>query len=176
VATTVIALACQVVLFYRPQSANLVSDAYKPVDGELWISRSLGADPAAEEDPTTTEAHFKLFGGMSSLKLMIASVSVIIIVCAVQIVEYIFHSLHLLTHDTPFYQMVQSIEKELMVVGFTAFIFKIIVNTTSFLALDWFHSLEYAGMPHLRAVTAVVLAPCFAAHSLPSPSVPAQTS
>lgn len=90
--------------------------------------------------------HFELFGGISSLDIMIASISVLIIVCAVQMVEYLFHTLHLATHDTPFNQMVHSIEKELMVVGFTAFIFKIIVNTTSFLELEWFHSLEYAGM------------------------------
>jgi len=76
---------------------------------------------------------------------MIASIAVIIIVGAVQCIEYSFHSLHLITHDTPFNQMVQSIEKELMVVGFTAFIFKIVVNTTNFLELEWYHSLEYAG-------------------------------
>ena len=97
---------------------------------------------SSEGEETT---HFELFGGVTSLNILIGSVSVIIIVCAVQLVEYFFHTLHLFTHDTPFNQMVHSIEKELMVVGFTAFVFKVIVNSTDFLKLDWFHSLEYAG-------------------------------
>jgi hypothetical protein len=137
-----IALVCQTAISNPFQSIKFFSISYQPSDGLSWISRSLSS---GGDDTTATEAHFELFGGISSLKLMVASVSVIIIVCAVQLVEYLFHHLHLLTHDTPFNQMVQSIEKELMVVGFTAFIFKIIVNTTSFLALEWFHSLEYAG-------------------------------
>eukprot|EP01032_Pedospumella_encystans_P007663 gene7663-9168_t len=78
------------------------------------------------------------------LGIYIGTVSVIIIVFAVQMVEYFFHLLHTFTHDTPFHRMVQSIEKELMVVGFTAFMFKILVDTTHFLDLDWFHALEYA--------------------------------
>ena len=99
----------------------------------------------APTDDGAQASHFSLFGGISSLDIMIASISVIIIVGAVQCIEYLFHTLHLITHDTPFNQMVQSIEKELMVVGFTAFIFKIVVNTTDFLDLEWFHCLEYAG-------------------------------
>ena len=103
-------------------------------------------DDHATDDHGTDDAHaFSLFGGISGLGIYIGTVSVIIIVFAVQLVEYFFHLLHTFTHDTPFHRMVQSIEKELMVVGFTAFMFKILVDTTHFLDLDWFHALEYAG-------------------------------
>ena len=98
-------------------------------------------------------SHSSPFGGISSLDIMSASIAVIIIVGAVQCIEYLFQRLYLITHDTPFNQMVQSIEKELMVVGFTAFVFKIVVNTTSFLDLEWFHSLEYAGRALLYSIS-----------------------
>lgn len=88
---------------------------------------------------------FSLFGAITGLTIFAGTVSVLIIIAAVQTTDYMFHLLHNVTHDTPFNQMVQSIEKELMVVGFTAFAFKIMVDTTSFLDLEWFHSLEYAG-------------------------------
>ena len=122
-------------------SLSLQSLGYEALRG---LVRRLSS--ASETDAGATGAiHFTLFGGMTSLDVFVGTMSVIIIVAAVQFVEYLFHSLHVVTHDTPFNQMVQSIEKELMVVGFTAFIFKIIVNTTDFLELEWFHSLEYAG-------------------------------
>jgi hypothetical protein len=104
-------------------------------------------------------AHFSLFGGITGLEIVVATVSIIIIVCAVQLVEYFFHMLHVITHDTPFYEMIQSIEKELMVVGFTAFMFKILVNTTSFLVLNWFHALEYAGKLLVLHASSVSFAP-----------------
>jgi hypothetical protein len=103
-------------------------------------------DHQATDDHATDDHHaFSLFGAISYLKLTQGTLSILIIVLAVLTVEYCFHMLHVVTHDTPFNQMVQSIEKELMAVGFTAFAFKIMVDTTHFLDLDWFHALEYAG-------------------------------
>jgi hypothetical protein len=103
-------------------------------------------DDHATDDHGSDDSHaFALFGAISALGVYSGTIAVLIIVLAVQCVEYFFHMLHALTHDTPFSKMVQIIEKELMVVGFTAFIFKIMVNTTSFLDLEWFHALEYAG-------------------------------
>lgn len=103
-------------------------------------------DDHAADDHGTDDSHaFSLFGAISGLPIYPGTVGVIIIVGAVQMVHHAFHGLHTFTHDTPFHQMVQSIEKELMGVGFTAFAFKIMVDTTSFLSLEWFHALEYAG-------------------------------
>lgn len=107
-----------------------------------FLSGGATDDAAAHAD----DGHaFSLFGGISGLGIYIGTISVIIIVGAVQMVEYMFHLLHKITHDTPFHQMVNGIENELMVVGFTAFVFKIMVDTTHFLSLEWFHGLEYAG-------------------------------
>jgi hypothetical protein len=113
---------------------------------------SEGYEPRLDEDSSMLVSlrrklsGFQIFGGVSSLNVFIASLSILIIIFAVQVVEYMFHYLHTLTTDTSFQEMMVIIEKELMGVGFTAFMFKIMVNTTSFLDLDWFHALEYAGI------------------------------
>ena len=62
-----------------------------------------------------------------------------------------------LTHDTTFKDMVLAIEKELTIVGCMAFIFKIILNTSTFLDQHWILSLEYADL--LVPVTSFVY--CF---------------
>lgn len=109
-------------------------------------------EPLADDIDTDDAPAFSLFGGISGLNIYMGTVSVIIIVCAVQLVEYSFHLLQTITYDTPFHRMVQSIEKELMVVGFTAFMFKVLVNTTSFLNLGWFQALDYAGTYNLLCI------------------------
>ncbi len=87
-----------------------------------------------------------LFGSLSYILIFQGSLSVVIIVFAVLAVEKAFHGLHTITHDTPFADMVSAIEKEMMIVGCMAFIFKIIISTSSFLNADWLHALEFAGI------------------------------
>jgi len=71
--------------------------------------------------------------------------------------EHIFHELHELTHDTTFKDMVLAIQKELTIVGSMAFILKIILNTSTFMPLEWIHAIEYADL--LVPVTSFVY--CF---------------
>lgn len=92
----------------------------------------------------TSETGHSLFGAIDGMEAFKGTISIIIIIFAVQAVEYVFHRLKHLTEDTPFVEMVAAIEGELMVVGFTAFIFKVLVNTTDFLTHEWFFALEYA--------------------------------
>ena len=92
---------------------------------------------------STAGAH-SLFGIMGQIQHFDGTISVILIIAAVWGTEYIFESLHILTHDTPFQDMVFAIEKELMIVGCMAFIFKIIVNLTS-IEPSWLLALEYSG-------------------------------
>lgn len=87
---------------------------------------------------------FTLFGAIPHLDVIIGSFSIIIIILAVQAVHSILRFIHEKTQVTPFKHTIIGIENELMVVGLTAFIFKIIVNTSEFLDDDWFHGLEYA--------------------------------
>lgn len=86
-----------------------------------------------------------LFGIVSHLDTTKGTIGVIAVVVAVLCVEYLFHVLHELTYDTPFEHLVPSLEKELMIVGFTAFLFKIVVTIEQGIDPDWYHALEYAG-------------------------------
>lgn len=68
-----------------------------------------------------------------------------IIIASVIAVDLLFHGLFHLTDDTPFAKMIHAIEKELMIVGFTAFIFKIIINSSDIISGDYLYALEFAG-------------------------------
>lgn len=116
---------------------------------------ALGASVAEPHDTytynsTADDGHHEvsssLFGSLSHIDVIDGTLSILIIVVAVLMVEKVFHGLHAITHDTPFADMVSAIEKELMIVGCMAFIFKIIVNTTHFLNEKWLHALEYADL------------------------------
>ena len=102
-------------------------------------------DQSEETTDNDDSQAYTLFGAITSLKVIAGTVSVLIIVAAVHMTEFVFHLLHEVTNDTPFAKMAQIIEKELMGVGFTAFCFKILLNTTSFLDAAWFHGIDYAG-------------------------------
>ncbi len=84
-----------------------------------------------------------IFGALPFVDPMIGAISMVIIVAVVLIVEHFFHRLHSYTHDTPFEQMLISIQKELMIVGTMSFIFKIILQSTS-MNIDWVLGLEFA--------------------------------
>ncbi len=119
--------------------------------GERHVSRALAGDDHADDhaddhgDDHGDDHAFSVFGGMQSLDIYLGSVSFIIIVFCILVLEHFFHELHTATHDTPFAEMVAAIEKELMIVGVMAFIFKCIVQSSSFLPLDWYHALEFGG-------------------------------
>ena len=63
----------------------------------------------------------------------------------VQIVERVFEFLLEITSETPFESVIILIQQELMIVGFTALLFKVIINTTHFLDYTWFFAIEYSG-------------------------------
>ncbi len=107
--------------------------------------RQLSTGSTGSDSENSSETAHSLFGSVDALNATIGTIAILIIIGAVQLVEYLFHGLHALTHDTPFQQMVSTIEKELMIVGCTAFIFKITINAKHFLTADWFYALEYAG-------------------------------
>jgi len=90
------------------------------------------------------EEHHSIFGSMTHLEPKAGAVSIVIIVVSVILVEMFFGFLNSLTKETPFEDMVLAIEKELMVVGCMAFVFKVIVNVGDFLPMNWFLALEYA--------------------------------
>lgn len=96
-------------------------------------SRSLG------------ETSVSLFNTLGLIDPEVTMLAIIIIVAAVLALETIFHMLNEVTRDTTFHRMVGAIEKELMLVGCTAFIFKIIVNAEIHVEEEWLIALEYSG-------------------------------
>jgi hypothetical protein len=109
-------------------------------------SESSHGDAEHGESEGHGESVETLFGSLGRFKPKIVAAALAIIVGTVLAMEYLFHGLHELTHDTPFHKMVSTIEKELMIVGCTAFLFKIFVNTTTFLEHNWLFALEYSGL------------------------------
>ena len=89
-------------------------------------------------------SHHSLFGSFVYLHRGKVSYSLLIVVGAVLFIEGLFHVVHTLTDDTPFLKVVDSLEKELMIVGLTAFLFKIVVDTVN-VDEGWFFALEVAG-------------------------------
>lgn len=85
-----------------------------------------------------------VFGSLHWITPMTGSLSIIIIIFAVYLVENLFHELHRYSDDTPFQDMIAGLEKELMIVGCMAFIFKVIISNNSFMSTEWLHALEYA--------------------------------
>ena len=45
----------------------------------------------------------------------------------------------------PFYKVIPALEGELMVIGFTAFVFKIYLNAASSISPEYHYALEYSG-------------------------------
>jgi hypothetical protein len=87
----------------------------------------------------------EIFGAMPKLDASVSTISMIIIIASVILLEKGFHRLHDLTSDTPFETMIHSIEKELMIVGTMAFIFKLILNITHIDSM-WVLGLEFADL------------------------------
>ena len=91
--------------------------------------------------------HEVLFGKVFQENIHIGTYTsmLAVIIASVIAVDILFHGLFILTDDTPFAKMIHAIEKELMIVGFTAFIFKIIINASNILTGDYLYALEFAG-------------------------------
>lgn len=115
-------------------------------------SSNFSMDVRQLESSTTDDhgaaesGHESLFGALDNIQPNRFILSLLIVISAVLCVEYIFHLLHLFTVDSPFHKVVEALEKELMIVGCTAFIFKISINVTHFLSEKWFFALEFSGV------------------------------
>lgn len=116
------------------------------VFGEEAISSRILSSSESSTSSESGSSSASLFGIISHLDPLIGTISFIVIVGAVLIVEFLFHILHVSTHDTPFQHLIPAVEKELMIAGCTAFTFKIVVNAADN-GLDemWIECLEYAG-------------------------------
>lgn len=99
-----------------------------------------------EQHRSLSAAAHSLFGSLYYINSTDLIISLIIVTFIVLFVEYLFHTLHLFTEDSPFHKVITALEKELMIVGCTAFLFKIVINVTHFLTPDWFFALEFSDL------------------------------
>lgn len=111
------------------------------------LHRALSSSTSSNSTEVVESGHTaeSLFGIITALDPVVLTVSFVIIVGAVLVVEFCFHVLHVVAFDTPFEHLIPHIEKELMIAGCTAFVFKIVVNSSGGLDQQWFECLEFAG-------------------------------
>lgn len=86
------------------------------------------------------------FGQAEELAMPYGMLGFLIIISCVVLIETGFHHLHQSTFETPYAEMVSTIEKELMIVGFIAFFFKLLLSAyADSISHDWLGALEFAG-------------------------------
>ena len=111
-------------------------------------SRILGGtDDHATDDHATDDhgsGHPSLFKALSVIHVERGTASIFIIIAFIVFLKQLITALYAITMDTPFYEMIGKIEEELMIVGTSSFLFKVILNTTNFDTNEWAYPLEFA--------------------------------
>jgi hypothetical protein len=103
------------------------------------LKRKLGA---AGEGSTVYSA----FGALRDVNVRKSTLSIIAVIVGVLCVELFFHKINHIAIDTPFESILNSVQKELMIVGCMAFIFKIVLQLSTFIAIEWLIPLEFADL------------------------------
>lgn len=106
------------------------------------LSGGAGTNDAAVDDHAAG-GHPSLFEALSAIHVKIGTYSVLIIIGFIIILKQMIEGLYTFTHETPFHGMVKMIEEELMIVGTSSFIFKVVINTTTFGENVWAYPLEF---------------------------------
>jgi hypothetical protein len=113
-------------------------------------SSSGGDHPEVDDHHTDDElvtqehGHPTLFKALSAIHVEIGTYAVFVIIGFIIIMKQMIELLLSITEDTPFAGMIAKIEEELMIVGTSSFIFKVILNTTDFGEENWAYPLEFA--------------------------------
>jgi hypothetical protein len=105
-----------------------------------------GGHATADDDHATDDhstGHPSLFEALSAIHVEIGTYSVLIIIGFIIILKQIIEGLYAFTHESAFHPMVKKIEEELMIVGSSSFIFKVVLNTTTFGQNIWAYPLEF---------------------------------
>jgi hypothetical protein len=124
----------------------------------LILTLTLAMLAASVDGASSADDYYDggIFGSMADTEILIGSSSMLIVITSVLVMENLFRMLEHMAHDTPFQDMVLTIEKELMIAGTMAFIFKLILTTSDFLENEWYQALEFADT--LVPVTAFMIA------------------
>ncbi len=102
-------------------------------------------DHGTDDHPSTghSAGHPSLFEALSAIHIEIGTYSVLVIIGFIILLKQIIETLYAFTHESPFHGMVKKIEEELMIVGSSSFIFKVVLNTTTFGKNEWAYPLEF---------------------------------
>jgi len=87
--------------------------------------------------------HPPLFEAVSHLEIELGTWATFVIIGFIILLKNIIGAMHTITHDTPFEGMLTKIEEELMIVGTSSFVFKIVLNTSTFGDNKWAYPLEF---------------------------------
>lgn len=105
----------------------------------------MSPSPASTASNSTanhcSDSYHNIFGGLNSLAVLQGTIAIVIIIFAIIFLEFTISYLHELANDSAFADMLNVIERELMIVGLLAFIFKTIKLSIS---SDWYYALEFA--------------------------------
>jgi hypothetical protein len=91
-----------------------------------------------------SSGHPTLFKALSAIHVEMGTFAVFIIIGFIILIKQLVEALYAVTQDTPFYEMVGKIEEELMIVGTSSFILKVVINTTDFGNNEWAYPIEFA--------------------------------
>lgn len=108
------------------------------------LSGGAGTDDHSGLVNEHAAGHPALFLALSAIHIEIGTYAVFIIIGFILVLKHIIEGLASFTEDTPFSGMVSQIEEELMIVGTSSFLFKVILNTTNFGTNEWAYPLEFA--------------------------------
>ena len=137
-------LLCNLLLVWHTCSrVDVSSHTSRPSDGDEHLSSSRSSS-----DPISSRllGEQSLFGGLETIQPSILIYSLLIVVVGVISLEFLSSVTHKYTADTPYDELVTALEKELMIVGSTAFLFKVFLSHNTVLNHDWVFSLEYADL------------------------------
>jgi len=129
---------------YLPETSS--SNIHAPND---LVGRKLvdNHTDTGEHDEAVTEhasGHPTLFKALSAIHIEMGTYAMFIIIGFIILLKQMTEALYAFTQDTPFYEMVGKIEEELMIVGTSSFILKVVVNTTDFATNEWAYPIEFA--------------------------------
>lgn len=110
------------------------------------IGGDNSTEPHSDDDHPSTgheAGHPSLFEATSAIHVETGTYAVLVIIGFIILLKQIIEALYAFTHESPFHGMVKKIEEELMIVGSSSFIFKVVLNTTTFGSNAWAYPLEF---------------------------------
>mmetsp|Transcript_8952 Transcript_8952/g.12245 ORF Transcript_8952/g.12245 Transcript_8952/m.12245 type:complete len:898 (+) Transcript_8952:81-2774(+) len=101
---------------------------------------------AVNETLHESAEHFSVFGleTLTSLEIKSTALMVLLIIMSAIAIEKAFEVLKVYADGTSFFELLPAAEKQLMVAGITAFVFKVYINSTPNTNSNTIHSLEFA--------------------------------